>query len=180
MFYIQFKDQWIDHHFPYLSHEAERARLEPTRPGNTPEMQKKFLNRRFPLIDADDPLTLSHIMTKNLITVDSDDTLHHCYSRMERDEIHHLIVKKKGKFLGLLSARDLLQYKRVKNAGVATVENILNTVVLAAHESTTIGQAALVLKNEKISSLIVLNDDREIYGIVTVNDFLEKVSEVFP
>lgn len=180
MFFIHFKDQWVDHQFLYLSEEAEAARLEPTRPGNTPEKQKKFLNRRFPLIHTEDPQKLYHIMSKDLITVDSDDTLHHCFSRMERDGIHHLIVKKRGKFLGLLSSRDLLQYKRIKNAGLATVETILNTVVVAAHENTTLGQAALVLKNEKISSIIVLNDDREIAGIVTVNDFLEKISEVFP
>jgi signal-transduction protein with cAMP-binding, CBS, and nucleotidyltransferase domain len=176
MFFIQFKDQWVDHQFNYLCDDAERARLEATRPGNP----KKFINKRATLVSLEDPDTLYHIMTKDLISVNHDDSLQHCYTRMERDQIHHLLVQKKGKFLGLLSSRDLLQYKKIKNAGLAPVETILNTVVVAAHESTPIGQAALVLKNEKISSMIVLDDDRDIIGIVTVNDFLEKIAQIMP
>ncbi len=176
MFYIQFKDQWVDHQFSYLTEDAERARLEGTRPGN----EKKFVNRRSPLVICEELQTLSHIMTKDLISVSHDDDILHAYRRMERDQIHHLLVLKKGKFLGLLSSTDLLPYKKVKYAGMATVETILNTVIVAAHESATLGQAALVLKNEKISSMIVLNDDKEICGIVTVNDFLDKIAEVFP
>jgi predicted transcriptional regulator len=180
MFYILFKDQWTEHQFLYLTPQAQKARLEPTMPGRSVEQQKKFLNKRSAMINENEPVTLYHIMSKELIAVDCHENLKSCHQRMEQDQIHHLLITKNKKFLGLLSARDLLQYKHVNNASIAAVETILNTVVVGAHESTPLGQAALVLKHEKISSMIVLDDDKEIIGIVTVNDFLEKIAEIMP
>lgn len=176
MFYLLFKDQWVEHQFPYLSDQAERARLDPTLPGNL----KKFTNKRSPLVQSDQVQALYQIMSKELTHIDKDATIAEAYKKMIKADIHHLLVFHQDQFYGLLSLTDILPYKKVNYAGQAKVEAILNTVVLAAHESTSLGRTAMVLRGEKISSLVVLNDDLQVSGIVTVNDFLRKVSEVFP
>lgn len=179
MFYILFKDQWVEHSFDYLSLTAQKARLEPTLPNTSNRDLKKFRNNRPENAGERPKIPVGQIMSKQIIQVTGNQTITDCIKKMEKENIHHLVVQENEKFLGLISQRDLLPFKKIKNAGGAKIELILNTVILGVHESTTLGEVCLVLYREKISSLPVLDDDLQVCGIVTINDVLRKSSEFF-
>ncbi len=50
---------------------------------------------------------VSEIMTRDVITVDCEDTVVHCIALMRKHHIRHLPVVEAGKPLGILSLRDL-------------------------------------------------------------------------
>lgn len=51
---------------------------------------------------------MTDVMTTNLLTADIDDTHEICIRRMKQAKIRHLLVLERGRFAGIVSARDLL------------------------------------------------------------------------
>lgn len=174
MFYLLFKNKWVEHQIDYLSSENDRARLDPTLPGKS---GKAFMSHRAqPLESAYRDLYLADIMSKNLVSVDQKTSLQDCYKLLIKKQIHHLIIENEGVFVGVISDRDLMAYTKVPFAAEQSVQTVMTNVVLAAHESVTVGRAALVLNKEKISSLPVLSDDCKIIGLVTLRDMASVLS----
>lgn len=52
-------------------------------------------------------LKVSEIMTRDLITVETEDTVAHCIAVMDKHHVRHLPVVEAGKILGMVSLRDL-------------------------------------------------------------------------
>lgn len=52
-------------------------------------------------------LKVSEIMTRDVITVTSEDTVVHCVALMRKHHVRHLPVVEEGKAIGMVSLRDL-------------------------------------------------------------------------
>ena len=52
-------------------------------------------------------LKVSEIMTRDVITVTSEDTVVHCVALMRKHHVRHLPVVEQGKAIGMVSLRDL-------------------------------------------------------------------------
>jgi CBS domain-containing protein len=178
VFYLLFKSRWVEHTPSYLDEAATTARLEPTLVGrgrSEPAMQSGRLK-----VKDRHATSLGEIMGADLVTISSRETLARAYHTMQEHRIHHLIITHAGKFMGVISDRDLEGMRRVPEGGSLKIEAITTTVVLAAHESTPIGACAWVFAHEAISSLPILNDDLEVVGIVTVRDLLRELGRLIP
>lgn len=175
MFYLLFKNKWVEHQLEYVGTENDSARIEPTLPGKS---GRPFLGSKYRLVNDQPALCLIDVMSKDLISVSHTTPLKDCYQIFESKGIHHLIVEDHGRFIGVISDRDVATYKKVPFAADLKAESITTNIVLAAHESVTVGQAALALNREKISCLPVLNDDTELVGIVTLRDMARVLSEI--
>ena len=58
-------------------------------------------------IHASEQTRVSEVMSRDLVTVTRDDTVHHCIALTKKHHIHHLPVVEVGKTIGMISLRDL-------------------------------------------------------------------------
>lgn len=127
---------------------------------------------------------VSDIMTKNVITVDPNQTLADLRQLISKYSFHHLLVEEKGKLIGVISDRDISKHsspflgtlkerKEDRDLLDMTVASIMTREVVTVCEDTLIDCAAILLLENTISCLPVVNDERDIQGILTWKDILQ-------
>src|SRR5258708_21277218 len=81
-------------------------------------------------------------------------------------------VKKHEKLVGSLTNRDLRFVSRtdIPISDVMTKENLITVPV-----GTTLEQAELILHQHRVEKLLVVNDDYELKGLITVKDIQKKL-----
>lgn len=126
---------------------------------------------------------IGRIMHTDLITVAPETTLVEAKAIIEEKSIDHLlVVNKDKKLVGLVSDRDLKQYWASPATSLSThelnyllekvvVSMIMVKTVVTVPTSTTIERAALIMQQNRISSLPVMEND-ELVGIITSTDVM--------
>lgn len=126
---------------------------------------------------------IGRIMHTDLITVAPETTLVEARKIIEDKSIDHLlVVDKNKKLVGLLSDRDLKQYWASPATSLSThelsyllekvlVSMVMVKTVVTIPTSTTIERAALIMQQNRISSLPVMEND-ELVGIITSTDVM--------
>lgn len=140
--------------------------------------------------------TVQEIMTEQVIGLEPQDNLARAIEVIQTEECRHIpIIDEQGKFLGLVSDRDILRNlpyagkrppsapKRFRDKLFATnswttnflmpIENIMVRNVLHISPSCKIREAADILYRKKISCLPVINEYEKLQGIVTITDLLQ-------
>ncbi len=132
-------------------------------------------------------------MSKNLITINADETLHAAFRRMQENEIRHLpVVNNSNELVGILSDRDLARALRMevevsRSVPVTSyqfpkgllVRDFMSTPVRTVHRNTDIKIIADTMIREKISCVLVAGQgDRALDGIVTSEDLLKLLSRL--
>jgi CBS domain-containing protein len=115
-------------------------------------------------------MRLSDIMSKPLLTVDSNLMARDAWTKMRVKGIRHLAVTEEGRVVGIVSHHDLA---RLPTDGVR-VADAMTTPIVTATPRTTVREAANLLRGRAIGCLPVM-DGRRAVGIVTVSDILELV-----
>jgi len=127
-------------------------------------------------------LTLSDIMTRDLVTLAEDDTLADARSCMERGRIRHIPVVRGKQLVGLITHRDILAASFSTFAQVSQREEHKIFVQIPVREvmhdafavppTMRVRDAARVMLDKQYGCLPVVSDDRTLLGIVTEADFL--------
>jgi len=91
---------------------------------------------------------------------------------MRRYKISGVPVTKNGKLVGILTNRDLRFVSRtdIPIADVMTKENLITVPV-----GTTLEQAEHILHQHRVEKLLVVNDQYELKGLITVKDIQKKL-----
>lgn len=119
-------------------------------------------------------MRLQEIMTTGVISIGPDATADAAWSRMDRNRVRHLVVKEGSHLVGVVSERDLGgRNGRVLRRG-RTVSELMTPQVATAKPTTTLRQAANLMRGRLIGCLPVLDGDR-LVGIVTATDVLEEL-----
>jgi acetoin utilization protein AcuB len=120
-------------------------------------------------------------MSKNVITVDADDSMHAAMKLMKENDIRMLPVMRKGKLVGIVTDRDL---KRASASDATTldvhellylvsqikVKNIMTANPITVPQNYTVEETAEVLLKNKISGVPVVDQNGEIAGLITQTD----------
>jgi acetoin utilization protein AcuB len=120
-------------------------------------------------------------MSKNVITVDVDDSMHDAMKRMKEKEIRMLPVLKKGKLVGVVTDRDI---KRASASDATTLDvhellylvskikvgNIMTKDPVTVPQNFTVEETAEVLLKHKISGVPVVDQNGQLVGIITQTD----------
>ena len=126
---------------------------------------------------------VSDLMTDKVFTLQRIDTLHDVRSLMDLARIRHIpIIDEHGRFLGLVTHRDLLSYTVSKLAGLEDqtqseidssimLGDIMRTDVTTVSPDTLLQDAAAILYRHKYGCLPVIEDGK-LAGIITESDFL--------
>jgi CBS domain-containing membrane protein len=133
---------------------------------------------------------ISHIMTKNVITLNVTDSLAKAENVMEENDIRHIPVVSGKKLVGMLSLTDIKRVSYVdsfngNNTGIDTAVNSLLSIpqVMVVHPETitteeTVRDAAKLLAKKEYHALPVVEDD-ELVGIVTTTDLIQYLLEQY-
>ncbi len=115
---------------------------------------------------------VSAIMTKNLITVDSNTTVFQIANLMEKGGIGAILVKKDNVPAGIITDRDFAIKIAVNKYPLDTPVNKIASYPLQKIDANdSILAAAEQMSSKKIRKLAVVNDDKVI-GIITSTDIV--------
>ncbi|MBI5253252.1 MAG: CBS domain-containing protein [Euryarchaeota archaeon] len=134
-------------------------------------------------------MLVKDVMTRNVITIDKNRKLSDAIKLIEKNRISRVVVTDSGKVCGIVTEKDL-----IKTLGSSKTKRILpstlhvsaamRSALIAVREDAEIREAALLMVQNKVSSLPVI-DGGQLTGIVTTTDILkilkdceEKVSSV--
>ena len=123
-------------------------------------------------------------MSKNVITVDVNESLLDAIKLLKQNDIGRLPVMKKGKLVGIVTDRDV---KRASGSDATSlevhellyllstlkIEKIMTKDPITIPPDFTIGEIAQVLFENRISGLPVVDDQGRVLGIVTQDDLFK-------
>jgi len=120
-------------------------------------------------------------MSKNVITVDVNDSMQDAMKNLKEHDIRMLPVMKKGKLVGIITDRDL---KKASASDATTLEvhellyllmkikvkNIMTRDVITVPPDYTVEETAQVLQKNRISGAPVVDADGQLVGTITQTD----------
>ena len=120
-------------------------------------------------------------MSKNVITVDINDSMQDAMKLLKENDIRMLPVMKKAKLVGIVTDRDL---KKASASDATTLEvhellyllmkikvkNIMTRDVITVPPDYTVEETAQVLQKNRISGAPVVDADGQLVGTITQTD----------
>ena len=130
------------------------------------------------------PKVAKDVMTRQVVTLRPDDSLENIEKGMKRFRFRHLpVVDGNGKLLGIVTHRDLLAASSSilsadadqRNELISKngrVEMIMHRDVLTVSQGESLVRIADLMTNNKIGSVVVVDGDDKVLGIITEADFV--------
>jgi acetoin utilization protein AcuB len=123
------------------------------------------------------------IMTRDVVTVDMDESLRVIGEIFAEMRFHHLLVLEEGQLRGVISDRDLLKASSPflhtlteQSRDVAIMNKrahqIMSRKPITVSADTSLPDAVRLLLQENVSCLPVLSSDGQVEGIVTWRDLI--------
>ena len=120
-------------------------------------------------------------MSKNVITVDINDSMEGAMKHLKEHDIRMLPVMKKGKLVGIVTDRDL---KKASASDATTLEihellylltkikvkDIMTSDVITVPPDFTVEETAQVLQKNRIPGVPVVDADGRLVGVITQSD----------
>jgi acetoin utilization protein AcuB len=114
-------------------------------------------------------------MTKNPVTVESNQRLSAVRQKMDKGNFHRVPVVDDGEVVGMISDRDLRQHAGTLDN--VKVNGVMTRPVVTVTPTTMLEQAANLLVKHKIGGLPVVDQGR-VVGILTAADLMRAFAEV--
>jgi len=123
--------------------------------------------------------TIDNIMTKEIVTVDVDETVADAMQQMVAFEIGSVAITRQEEVVGILTERDVLKCfnSDLQSAGRKAGE-VMSHPLVSIDATAAIGQAADLMAGEHIRRLLVTSGGT-ICGILTERDLMRATIDVF-
>jgi len=116
-------------------------------------------------------MIVKEIMTKNVITIDKDESVLTACNIYKDRKIGCLIVTDEGACIGIVTERDLIERTicAKKDPNITKIKDIMSSEIKTIHALDSLEKALKIMKENNIKKLPVIVED-EIVGILTVTD----------
>lgn len=126
-------------------------------------------------------------MTAQVVTIGMDQTLRDAQDLFKAGAFHHLVVTEAGKVVGVLSDRDVLRSlspfidvplsERPQDRATLQkrIHQFMTRRLISIHPDATLAQAARLFMRQRVSCVPVLDEDKQLVGILTTRDLLRWV-----
>ena len=119
------------------------------------------------------------IMSQDIVTVDTKDSLSVAVRIMVKKEIGSVVATQDGEMVGILTERDVLKKFSFDAAGSsARVEEVMSSPLITVEGRSAIGKAADLMAEKRVRRLLVTLEG-SIRGIVTERDIMRATLYVF-
>ncbi len=117
-------------------------------------------------------MRVAEVMTTGVQTIDPDAGAADAWELMRRKRIHHLVVAKGSRVMGILSDRDAGGRAGAEIRARSRVRDLMTASVVTVDPKATIRRTANLMRGRTIGCVPVV-DGQRLVGIVTVSDLLE-------
>ena len=119
-------------------------------------------------------MRVQDVMTQGVKTIAPTTAAEDAWNMMRLNRIHHLVVTKANRVVGVLSDRDAGGRRGSAVRMNSSVADLMTAPAVTVEPTTTVRQAANVMRGRSIGCLVVVDSGHAI-GIVSVSDLLELV-----
>ncbi len=120
-------------------------------------------------------IKIKEIMSRNLVTISSDqsDMLSQCAIRMHTFQISSvIIINENGKLVGLTTKSDIARNFAIKYSGMYKVRDYMSKRIMTCRKSDSLYFGLDMLNKNKISRLVVTDNDGKAVGLISYDSFL--------
>lgn len=128
-------------------------------------------------------MKLQEFMTKNVVSVEPDDTLAQVKEIFDNTRFHHLLVVEKNRLLGVISDRDLLRNISPFVGSMHETSRDVSTIKRRAHQimshhpitlapEASLGDAVKIFQQHSISCIPIVDEHNHPVGIISWRDLL--------
>jgi len=114
-------------------------------------------------------MLIREIMTKNVVTIDSNQTILEAYKKYRDFKVGCLIVTDKDQCVGIVTERDLIERSIHRDLETTMIKEIMTSDVKTIHPFDNLEKALEIIKKYKIKKLPVVSDNM-VEGIITITD----------
>ncbi|KFN89270.1 CBS and ACT domain-containing protein [Tetragenococcus koreensis] len=134
-------------------------------------------------------MNIKHYMTQNVVTINPDTRVTEAVDLMEEHDFHSLPVVKSHSFVGLVT-EDLIKNKTSSAAtslsiyelnyllDKTTVKEIMEKNVQTTSQDLQIEEAAILMVDKNITVLPVIDEGKNVNGIITYKDIFRALIEL--
>ncbi len=134
-------------------------------------------------------MLIKDYMSSDVITVTPEDNVGKAFDLMREHSIRRLPVMKNDRLVGIVSKQDLMRVSPSPSTSLSVweinylyprlkIKEAMSEDVLTTSPDTALGQAALTLQENAISTLPVMEDGK-LVGIITESDIFKAFVDVF-
>lgn len=129
-------------------------------------------------------MNVSDIMSKHVVTVESDDRLSAVKDIFDNARFHHLLVVEEGVLFGVVSDRDLLKSispnigtNRYTPRDLETLNKPVHAIMtrkpITLRETASVADAVTLFNTHSISCIPIVDAENHILGILTWRDLMK-------
>jgi CBS domain-containing protein len=122
-------------------------------------------------------MLVKDVMTKDVITIDSNQTILDAYKIYRDNKVGSIVVTDSEKCIGIVTERDLIEKAIDKDVKTTLVKDIMTSNIRTISPSENLETASEVMEKFNIKKLPVLYNDN-ITGIITINDIVHTKPEM--
>jgi len=122
-----------------------------------------------------DEIAINEIMSRNLVTIfaDQSDILSQCAIRMVTFQISSaIIINADGKLVGITTKSDLAHNFAIKYPQAYKVKDYMSKIIMTCRKTDSLCFGLDMLNKNKISRLVVTDNDGKAMGLITYDSFL--------
>jgi len=117
------------------------------------------------------------VMTKKVITIESNKTVYEAAALMTENDVANLIVMNDNMPIGIVTERDFVRRVMAKNKTSKTkISEIISTPLRVIDPEAPLKEAARRMVRKRIRRLPVIKDNK-LVGIITATDFARHLSK---
>jgi CBS domain-containing protein len=130
---------------------------------------------RSDLINNPDEEQIAMLMTRNLIVANPDEDVKDVAKRMIENDVRRVpVVNDDGDLVGIITSFDLVSQSLTKLEIDDAVENYMITTVPTTWDKAPLNVAFESMKQFGLKSILAIDDDAQLCGILTETDFIEE------
>ncbi len=122
-------------------------------------------------------------MATAVLTVDANTSVMRATRIMKENNIRRLPVLSQGKLIGIVTDRDLKEASPSSTSDMdihemyyllseMKIKDVMTDKCISLHQDDTLEKAALVMLKEKISGVMILDDENNLVGLLSETDIL--------
>jgi len=134
-------------------------------------------------------MNVKHFMTKDVVTITKDTRVTDAVDIMERNDFHRLPVIENDQYVGIVTEEEIAENSPSSATSLSIYEmnylfdkmtagEVMSKEQITIGTNTVLEEAATIMNQENVTVLPVLNDAKQVVGILTYKDIFKALIDL--